>query len=228
MASQQWERTGFLILLCLIFAVLAWILITDAPSESIEVQDDSAVESSVIVSQIQPIRDEAAEAEKARKALQAKQAADAVKAYQAEQAKQRRARESLKVRIPVFASRRDGEKAFTSFSGWSDLIVVNEADSVWSKVASAKGFPVWVSASLVEKLNKSHVRIKSNNVNLRSTPQIQGSRVLGRAQAGEIMKVNRKQGDWLRVWAPLRITAWAKSAELVPQNVASSSVQTPM
>jgi len=132
----------------------------------------------------------------------------------------------IPVSIPVFASK-DDEKPFTSFSGWGDLIVT-EPGSDWSKVASAKGFPVWISAPLVDKLGSSHVRVKGNNVNLRSLPQVQGSRVLARAQRGDIMKINRKQGEWLRVWSQVRVEAWAKSEKLVPKNVPSSLVETAM
>lgn len=228
MGGQRWERIGFLILFFVIIAVVSWALITKQPfgvsqTESAVSISEASEASPRIVSQVQPIRDVAEEAQKAKRADAAKQA-EVEK--QAKAAKQLKLRQSLKVSIPVFASRLEGDKAFTSFTGWSDLIVT-EAGSDWSKVASSKGFPVWISLSLVEKIGNSHVRVKSNNVNLRSIPKVQGSRVLGRAQAGDIMKINRKQGDWLRVWSPLRVTAWAKSAQLVPQNADSSSVQTP-
>jgi len=128
-------------------------------------------------------------------------------------------------KILIFPSRDEDSKAFTSFRGRSELIIVENGPD-WSKVLSTKGFPIWVSTPLVEKIGTSHVRVIANAVNARSTPDVKFSKVLARFSKGDVLKISRKQGEWIRVWSSINVSAWAKSDQLVPDGVVSSSVKT--
>lgn len=129
-------------------------------------------------------------------------------------------------KIFIFPTKLEDATAFTSFKKRSELIVI-EADSIWTRVYATSGFPVWVSAPLVEKIGASHVRVTANTVNARSSPDVKLGKVLGKLQKGDVLKVSRKQGDWIRVWSPIKFAAWVKSDQLVPEGFVSSSETTP-
>ncbi len=115
--------------------------------------------------------------------------------------------------IPIYSKGDGAGKVFTTFRGRKDLIV-SEYEGEWAKTVSSQGFPVWVRQDMVENFSKGYVRVIVNRANARTFPSVKDSVPLGKLAAGDILKINRTQGDWVRVWSPLKFRAWVKISDL--------------
>jgi len=115
--------------------------------------------------------------------------------------------------ISIYSINDEAVPAFTTLKDRSQLVVL-ASNGEWSEVISSIGFPVWVHGDLVEKFGPGYVSVTTNRANARIKPQVENSASLGKLRASDVLKVNRKQGDWVRVWSPLKFKAWVKTNDL--------------
>lgn len=73
---------------------------------------------------------------------------------------------------------------------------VTKRQGSWLKVRDFEGDTGWVSRSLTG--NTPHHIVKAKVANVRSGPGTQ-SRIVGKAEYGEVMRTREKRADWVRV-----------------------------
>lgn len=117
------------------------------------------------------------------------------------------------IQIPIYTKNGSSGRVFTTFKNRDELIVVDSSGE-WSQVVSIRGFPAWVRGDLVENFSKGYVKVVVNTANARTSPKVTSSVLLGQLQRDDVLKVNRKQGKWIRVWSPIKFKAWVKSSDL--------------
>ncbi len=116
------------------------------------------------------------------------------------------------VQIPIYTKAAGLGRIFTTFKDRGELIVIS-SEGEWAQVISTRGFPVWVRGDLVESFSKGYVTIVVKAANARTSPGTSNSALLGQLPQGEILKVNKKQGQWFRVWSPIKFKAWVKLSD---------------
>jgi len=121
--------------------------------------------------------------------------------------------EPATVSIGLYAGDNVEMTIFTTLKDRSDLVAL-ESNSDWTEVISSRGFPVWVRGDLVKEIRSGYVEVIVARANARTKPNTNDSVSVGKLLVGDVLKVNRKQGEWIRVWSPLRFRAWVKTTEL--------------
>lgn len=116
------------------------------------------------------------------------------------------------VQIPIYTKADGSGLIFTTFKDRDELIITR-SDDEWAEVISTRGFPVWVRGDLVESFSKGYVNVIVNTANARSSPGTSNSISLGKLHQGEVLKINKKQGQWIRVWSPIKFKAWVKKRD---------------
>lgn len=104
-------------------------------------------------------------------------------------------------------------------------LLVLEVKTPWAKVQAPGGFDAWIHKDFVT-WSGADGTVTSRNVNLRPLPSTDASSTpLGRLDKGDAVLRLGREGDWFRVRAPERFTAWAPLAELeiLPHEPASWS-----
>lgn len=119
---------------------------------------------------------------------------------------------SKTVQIPIYTKGDGSGKIFTTFKDRDELVIVRSSDE-WGEVISPSGFPAWVRGDLVESFSKGYVSVIVNVANARTSPSTKNSVTLGRLQRGDVLKVNKKQGEWIRVWTPIKFKGWVKMSD---------------
>jgi len=115
--------------------------------------------------------------------------------------------------IPIYTGNDDDARIFTTFKDRTELIVSASTDE-WSQVISERGFPVWIREDLVQKFSSGYVSVIVNRANARTSPGVTDSVSLGKLLVGDVLKINRKQDNWIRVWSPIKFRAWVKTEDL--------------
>jgi hypothetical protein len=119
------------------------------------------------------------------------------------------------VKISVYTTNDINAQILTTFNDMTELVVL-ASNSEWSEVISVRGFPVWVQEDLVRKFASGYVSVIVNRANARSVAGVSNSVSLGKLFIGDVLKVSRRQGQWVRVWSPLKFSAWVKTKDLGP------------
>jgi len=117
------------------------------------------------------------------------------------------------VEIGLYAKGNEALGVFTAFKDRSALVAL-ASNSEWTEVISRRGFPVWVRSDLVTEIKNGYVQVVVNRANARTKPGTDNSASVGKLSAGDVLRVSRKQGEWIRVWSPLKFRAWVKTSEL--------------
>ena len=115
--------------------------------------------------------------------------------------------------ISIYTKAGSSGRIFTTFKDRGEL-VITRSDGEWAEVISTRGFPVWVRGDLVKNFSKGYVTVIVNTANARTSPGTSNSSLLGQLQQGEVLKTNKKQGQWIRVWSPIKFKAWVKMSDL--------------
>lgn len=92
-------------------------------------------------------------------------------------------------------------------------ISVVKRRATWTTVTTQKGFPVWVHKDFLA-VNGKQGTVTGQAVNARSVPIITNGTVVGKLNKNETVRVVDERQNWIRVIAPLRFTAWVKTADL--------------
>ena len=116
--------------------------------------------------------------------------------------------------ISLYPDDSDKHPAFTTLENNKEEIIVLSTGPVWTQILSSRGLPVWIRNDMVKDYRNGFVEVTVNSARTRSTPNTQTSAIMGIVSKGEVMKVNRKQENWIRVWSPIRFRTWVKTDDL--------------
>ncbi len=91
------------------------------------------------------------------------------------------------------------------------------AESAWTRVTQASGFPVWVSKNFI-RAEKQNGTVTGSSVNARAVPLITTGTVVGRLNKGEQVKILDSQGEWYRIQSPERFVGWVKTNDYLAKT----------
>ena len=77
----------------------------------------------------------------------------------------------------------------------------------WLKIKDFENDVGWIHAKLVN--NKAHLVVKKQRINIRSKPGLT-SRVLGKAEYGEVLRTLKQSNGWVQVKRESGLTGWVK------------------
>lgn len=160
------------------------------PLQEPSVQESSVQESSAIEQELMPIK----ASSKKEKLVQSTGETIAQQA-------------AIAGNVPVYSAAMLGSKLIASRYDKNSLSIQKKFNSGWMKVTSDIGFPVWVHSDYVDLQGNLGVLIASR-VQARAEPDTSFESIVDVFMKGEQVEFIEQQGDWYKVTAPLRFSAW--------------------